>query len=133
MKISTRLSLTVSIIVSAIFLVFSLVIYKFSSEHRQNVFKERLKQRVLITEKLFLEKDSFSPKELETITDQFLHTLPEETEAVINFDDETILIYQEKYGTDLWKKISPQYELFLQVGFIEMRLFQHVHIVFFIK
>ena len=96
MKISTRLSLTVSIIVSAIFLVFSLVIYKFSSEHRQNVFKERLKQRVLITEKLFLEKDSFSPKELETITDQFLHTLPEETEAVINFDDETILIYQEK-------------------------------------
>ena len=108
MKISTRLSLTVSIIVSAIFLVFSLVIYKFSSEHRQNVFKERLKQRVLITEKLFLEKDSFSPKELETITDQFLHTLPEETEAVINFDDETILIYQEKYGTDLWKKISSE-------------------------
>jgi len=95
-------------IVSAIFLVFSLVIYKFSSEHRQNVFKERLKQRVLITEKLFLEKDSFSPKELETITDQFLHTLPEETEAVINFDDETILIYQEKYGTDLWKKISSE-------------------------
>ena len=108
MKISTRLSLTVSIIVSAIFLVFSLVIYKFSSEHRQNVFKERLTQRVLITEKLFLEKDSFSPKELETITDQFLHTLPEETEAVINFDDETILIYQEKYGTDLWKKISSE-------------------------
>ncbi len=108
MKISTRLSLTVSMIVSAIFLVFSLVIYKFSSEHRQNVFKERLKQRVLITEKLFLEKDSFSPKELETITDQFLHTLPEETEAVINFDDETILIYQEKYGTDLWKKISSE-------------------------
>ena len=108
MKISTKLSLTVSIIVSAIFLVFSLVIYKFSSEHRQNVFKERLKQRVLITEKLFLEKDSFSPKELETITDQFLHTLPEETEAVINFDDETILIYQEKYGTDLWKKISSE-------------------------
>ena len=27
---------------------------------------------------------------------------------VINFDDETILIYQEKYGTDLWKKISSE-------------------------
>lgn len=108
MKISTRLSLTVSIIVSALFIVFGLVIYKFSSEHRQNVFKERLTQRVLITEKLFLEKDSFSPKELETITDQFLHTLPEETEALINFNDETISFYKEKYGADLWKKISSE-------------------------
>lgn len=82
MKISTRLSATSSIIASSIFIVFGITIYLFSSNYRKYDFQERLKERVLITEKIFLEKDSFSPAELEKITDQFLHTLPEETEEV---------------------------------------------------
>jgi len=83
MKIRTRLSITFSIISSAIFIGFGITIYVLSSKYRGQDFQERLKGRVEITEKIFLEKESFSPAELEKITNQFLHTLPEETEEVI--------------------------------------------------
>ena len=75
MKISTRLGITSSIIASAIFITFGITVYVFSSNHRQHNFQERLKGRVIITEKIFLEKESFSPTDFEKITNQFLHTL----------------------------------------------------------
>lgn len=83
MRISTKLSITFSIIASAIFIVFGVLLYWFSSDHRKNDFLERLQGRVDITEKIFLEKDSFSKVEFEKIKDQFLHTLPQETEEVV--------------------------------------------------
>jgi len=84
MRISTKLSITFSIIASVIFVVFGILLYWFSSDHRKNDFLERLRGRVEITEKIFLEKDSFSDEEFEKIKDQFLHTLPQETEEVVH-------------------------------------------------
>ncbi|UTW65984.1 HAMP domain-containing histidine kinase [bacterium SCSIO 12643] len=83
MRISTKLSITFSIIASVIFVVFGILLYWFSSDHRKNDFLKRLRERVEITEKIFLEKDSFSDEEFEKINDQFLHTLPQETEEVV--------------------------------------------------
>ena len=82
MQISTRLSITFSIIVSFIFIAFGMTVYSFSSDYRARNFQERLRGRVEITEKIFLEKESFSAVELKKINNQFLHTLPQETEEV---------------------------------------------------
>ena len=107
MKISTRLAITFSIISSVIFITFGLTIYVFESNYRKQSFQERLKQRVVITEKIFLEKESFSPIDLEKITNQFLHTLPEETEEVIqikkNFEPVFKYKYPKKVKSDLSK------------------------------
>ncbi|MCF6351696.1 MAG: HAMP domain-containing histidine kinase [Cyclobacteriaceae bacterium] len=83
MKISTRLSLAFSLIASTIFLVFGVSVYWFASNHRISEFKERLNERVLITEKIHLEKESFSKSEFDIIKKQFSNTLPNETEEVI--------------------------------------------------
>ena len=82
MRISTRISLTISIITSSILIIFGITIYLFSLEHQTFEFQERLKERVVITEKMFLEKDSFQPDELEKISNKFLQKLPKETEEV---------------------------------------------------
>jgi len=71
MKIKTRLSLTLSIIASAFFLAFGITVYWLSSNHQKHEFQIRLEERVNITEKIFLEKESFSPAELKKITNQF--------------------------------------------------------------
>ncbi len=83
MKISTRLSLAFSLIASTIFVVLGVSIYWFAANHRNSEFQERLKERVLITEKMFLEKETFSQSELEIIKKQFSKTLLQETEDVI--------------------------------------------------
>jgi len=58
-------------------------VYWFASNHRISEFKERLNERVLITEKIHLEKESFSKSEFDIIKKQFSNTLPNETEEVI--------------------------------------------------
>ena len=83
MRIRTRLPLVFSLIASSLFIVFAFTVYFFSSNYREKDFQERLKRRVVITEKIFLEKESFSTEEYKKITDQFLHTLPNETEEVV--------------------------------------------------
>ena len=114
MKISTRLSITFSAIASAIFIAFGITIYLFSSNYRKNEFQERLKERVVITEKIFLEKDSFSPAELKKITNQFLHTLPEETEEVVeinaNYEPVYKYVYPEKVKNELLRNDTFSFE-----------------------
>lgn len=85
MKIRTRLSIAFSSIASAMFIAFAVIVFFFSKYHRSEDFQERLSKRVEITEKIFLEKESFSPTELAKINDQFLHTLPDETEEVVEY------------------------------------------------
>jgi signal transduction histidine kinase len=63
--------------------VFGISVYLLSENYGKRDFLDRLKERVLITEKLYLEKSSFSSLELEKISNQFLNTLPEETEEVV--------------------------------------------------
>ncbi|MFT5724038.1 MAG: hypothetical protein ACI9JN_001155 [Bacteroidia bacterium] len=83
MRIRTRLSVTFSLIASAIFVAFGVTVYLLSSNYRKQDFQERLQKRIVITEKVFLEKESFSAAELVKIKNEFLHTLPEETEEVL--------------------------------------------------
>lgn len=101
MTISTRLALTYSIIASSIFVVFGVSVFVFSSNYRQDNFKQRLKQRVLVTEKMFLEKETFSPTELEKITNEFLHTLPQETEEVIKITSKETPDFKHTYSLNV--------------------------------
>ena len=105
MKISTRLPITFSIIASAIFIAFGLTVYLFSSNYRKHDFQERLKGRVVITEKIFLEKESFSATELKKITNQFLHTLPMETEEVVQINTSLVPVFKYEYPEDVKNKL----------------------------
>ena len=104
MTISTRLALTYSIIASSIFVVFGISVFVFSSNYGQDNFKQRLKQRVLVTEKRFLEKETFSPRELEKITNEFLHTLPQETEEVIKITSNKTPDFKHTYSQKVRSK-----------------------------
>ncbi|PHR21046.1 MAG: hypothetical protein COA38_19030 [Fluviicola sp.] len=104
MTISTRLALTYSIIASSIFVVFGISVFVFSSNYGQDNFKQRLKQRVLVTEKMFLEKETFSPRELEKITNEFLHTLPQETEEVIKITSNKTPDFKHTYSQKVRSK-----------------------------
>ncbi len=112
MKISTRLSVTFSFIASAIFIAFGITVYVFFFQYRKHNFKERLKERIDITEKIFLEKESFSPDEFEKITSQFLRTLPQETEEVIELKEDELPVFKHQYPQDIIDKLV-QKELFV--------------------
>lgn len=101
MKISTRLALYFSLIASSIYVTFGVAVYLSSSNHRSNEFQKRLEERLLITEKIFLEKESFSPEEFEKINTQFLNTLPDETEEVIEISSDKKLVFKYNYSPDV--------------------------------
>jgi len=101
MKISTRLAITFSIIASVIFIAFGLTVYVFESNYRQQSFQEKLKLRLVIAEKIFLEKESFSSIDFEKIKNQFLHTLPEETEEVIQIKKDVEPLFKYKYPKEV--------------------------------
>lgn len=87
MKIRDRLSVSFSVVASITLLVFGLAIYFFFSLYRKGEFNNRLKQRIEVTEKMFLEKENFSEQAFLTIQQQFLNKLPEETEEVVELTD----------------------------------------------
>jgi len=97
-KIRSKLSLTFSVIASFLFVIFGITIYLFSAYHRENEFFEHLLDRVKITENFFLEKDSFTSVEYEKIRTQFLHTLPQETEEIIEVEENVPLVYKYAYA-----------------------------------
>lgn len=105
MKISTRLAITFSIIASVIFIALGLTVYVFSYIYQQDDFQERLKERVVITEKIFLEKESFSQIDLEKIMNQFLHTLHEETEEVVQINNNVVPVFKYKYPEEVVSKL----------------------------
>lgn len=100
MKIRTRLSLIFSFITSSVFIVFGFTVYLFSENHRSEDFQDHLEKRVVVTEKIFLEKESFSSTELEKIEEQFLHKLPEETEEVVELKEGKELKFKYSYPED---------------------------------
>ena len=65
-----------------IVLAFGVSVYYFSAQYRKTEFFQRLKTRVEISEKFFLERATFSDEDYQKIRDQFLNTLPNETEEV---------------------------------------------------
>jgi signal transduction histidine kinase len=105
MKISTRLSIIISLTSSSILIIFGITIYLFVSFHQQHDFQDRLKKRLVITENFFLEKGSFSPSEFEKIRSQFLHVLPKETEEIIEIKEGETPIFELQYSEELKKKL----------------------------
>ncbi|MCS6974381.1 MAG: HAMP domain-containing histidine kinase [Cyclobacteriaceae bacterium] len=83
MKLRHKLALTFGLLTLTILTAFGLTVYYFESEHRKSEFFNRLRSRVEITEKMVLEKNSFTPEAYEKIREQFLNKLPEETEEVV--------------------------------------------------
>jgi len=97
-KITAKLSIIFSVIASVALVIFGVLVYVFTLNHNDEVFKERLSDRVKITEKLFLEKETFSAIELEKIKDQFLRALPEETEEVIELKNDLVPVFRYEYN-----------------------------------
>jgi len=97
-KITTKLSIIFSIIASVALVIFGALVYLFTLNHSDKVFQELLSDRVTITEKLFLEKETFSDNELEKIKGQFLRALPEETEEVIELKNGLVPVFKYKYS-----------------------------------
>ncbi|MBX2962663.1 MAG: HAMP domain-containing histidine kinase [Cyclobacteriaceae bacterium] len=83
MKIRHRLSIFFGLAASLVLLAFGVSVYYFSAEYRKKEFNIRLMKRVEITERMFLERESFTVESYELIREQFLNTLPEETEDVV--------------------------------------------------
>lgn len=106
MKISTNLSLTFSLLTGMIFITFGILVYLLSSNHRKEVFRDRLEDRVIVTEKLFLERDSFNDEELETIRNEFLHTLPDETEEVVEIIEGQPPLFSIEYPATVVDQIN---------------------------
>ncbi|MDL5049395.1 HAMP domain-containing sensor histidine kinase [Oscillatoria amoena NRMC-F 0135] len=82
-KLRDKLTFFFSLAAAILLLVFGIAIYFFSAQHRKNEFYLRLQKRVDITEKMFLEKESFTPEAYEMIRQQFLNVLPDEVEEVV--------------------------------------------------
>jgi signal transduction histidine kinase len=82
-KLRDRLTFFFSLAAATILLAFGISVYFFSAQYRKNEFYIRLQKRIDITEKMYLEKESFTPEAYELIRKQFLNTLPDETEEVI--------------------------------------------------
>ena len=101
MKLRERLSLSFSIVASLTLLFFGFAMFFFFSQYRKNEFNNRLKQRVEVTEKMFLERENFSDQAFRTIQEQFLNKLPEETEEVVeltqDFRSQLVLEYPESF------------------------------------
>ena len=83
MKIRNRLALIYSIAVATVLMALSLFVYYFSATFRAKEFSNRLAERLVITEQLFLEAGNMPESMYLDIREKFLHTLPEETETVL--------------------------------------------------
>lgn len=86
MKIRDRLALIFTLATGILLLVLSLFVYYFSATFREREFFNRLSERLLITEQLFLEEENLSENVFQEIREKFLHTLPEEVEIVLPRD-----------------------------------------------
>lgn len=116
MKIRDKLSVSFSLGASLTMMAFGIAIYFFFAQYRKTEFNNRLKQRIEVTEKLFLEKESFSEESFKTIQDQFLNKLPEETEEVLELTDEFHPQLQETYPDQFLKDLAAKGEAFFSSG-----------------
>ncbi len=101
MRISTRLSLIIALATSSILILFGIIIYFFVSFHQERDFQNQLKKRLIITENFFLEKSSFSKEEYKKIKTQFLQTLPQETEEIVEIQNNKHPVFKHSYPKNL--------------------------------
>lgn len=82
-KIRHKLTLYFTLTSAVILLGFGVSVYFFSAQYRKNEFFARLKTRLEITEKIYLEKEMITEESYGKIREQFLNSLPDETEEVV--------------------------------------------------
>ena len=107
MKIRHKLTLYFSLASALIILCFGISIYFFSAQYRKGEFFQRLKKRVEIAEKFFLERATFSDEDYSKIRDQFLNTLPDETEEVAELSPGWQEKLDQNYPADFLESLVP--------------------------
>jgi signal transduction histidine kinase len=90
MNIRSRLTLTFTIIVGSIMLVFSGAIYYFSSLYRENEFYKRLIDKANTTAHFLLEVDEITPELLKIIDRNNLTSLFQEQVIIYNYQNKVI-------------------------------------------
>ena len=117
MTIRTQLTLLFSSIVSALLLIFCVVIYLESEFNRQREFKARLREEALTSAEILFGKEEISPDLLKLLDKNQMTVLTEE--EIVVYDGKDSLIYES--GTDYLKtqakilsKIRQEKELFIR-------------------
>jgi signal transduction histidine kinase len=112
MKIRHKLTFYFSLACTLIILVFGISVYFFSAQHRKNEFFQRLKTRVEIAEKIFLEREAFSEEDYDKIRRQFLNSLPDETEEVVELNEGWQQKLTYRYPDDFLETLLEQEEAY---------------------
>jgi signal transduction histidine kinase len=113
-KIRNKLTLYFSLASACIVLAFGVSVYFFSAQYRQNEFFQRLKIRVGIAEKVLLEKETFSEADYAKIREQFLNSLPDETEEVVKLSSGWQQNLSYKYPAPFLESLSQREEVFFR-------------------
>jgi signal transduction histidine kinase len=95
-----------------IILAFGISVFYFSAQYRKNEFFQRLRTRVDIAEKFFLERSTFSEVDYIKIRDQFVNTLPDETEEVAELSPGWQNNLKNKYPTDFLESLIDREETY---------------------
>ena len=96
MKLRYRLTLQFASIFALILILFSLVIYYFTSIYRQDDFYKRIRQRALVTAKHVLEADEVGERQRQQNLISFYHELP--YEAVRIYNETGQLVFSQGMG-----------------------------------
>jgi signal transduction histidine kinase len=119
MKIRHRLTLFFSLASAIIILAFGVSVYFFSAQYRKSEFFQRLKKRVEISEKFFLERSTFSDQDYLKIREQFLNTLPNETEEVAELSQGWQENLKQKYPAEFLESLVSQEEVYFHKDSIQ--------------
>lgn len=80
MKIRNRIAYTFTALFGGLIFILCLIVYIISSSTKDQLFYNRLDERLKITEEFFLESDSFTEEVRQKVRANFLKTLPQEIE-----------------------------------------------------
>lgn len=119
MRIRNKLTLSFGLVAIGILLMFAITVYYFSSYYRKSEFNGRLKERVEITEKVFLEKENFSAADYTVIEEQFLNKLPEEKQEVIPVTEDFQNSLKNTYPDEFLHKVLSEGEAFFESGVMQ--------------
>lgn len=108
MKIRHKLTLYFSLASALIILIFGIAVYFFSAQYRKNEFFLRLKTRLDITERLFVQQ----PMQSAGDGDELISRLPEETEEIIPLNNNWEERTSGTYPSDFLKLLDERREAY---------------------
>ena len=108
MKIRHKLTLYFSIASGLIILIFGIAVYLFSAQYRKNEFFLRLKARLDITERVYVQHPTQTTSEGE----ELISRLPDEFEEIVPFDDNWKEKFNRSYPSDFLKLLDQRREAY---------------------